>query len=98
MDTEKKQYYNYSQQLWHLILRTPKKDSAFLYFLFESHEGICMYSTIDDSKHLPYRDIDVKATLEFQSDLMNLINLHKHSLSIEIIHEATIADGKKIGK
>jgi hypothetical protein len=53
-----------------MILRVRKEDSAYLYQLLESYEGLANYSTIPSEKSDPHRDIvmhlapDLTPTLE----------------------------------
>lgn len=53
-----------------IVVRVRKQDSAYLYQVLESYEGLANYSTLTAGKDLPYRDIalhiapDLKAELE----------------------------------
>src|SRR5688572_21219955 len=41
--------YQATKELYYCRLRTPKDESYFVYFTFESHEGLCYYSTMEES-------------------------------------------------
>lgn len=53
-----------------MILRVLKKDSAYLYQLLESYEGLANYSTLSGEKELPYRDV----VLHIAPDLLPTLN------------------------
>ncbi len=36
-----------------IVITLAKKDSYFLYFLLESHEGLCFYSTLEANSNAP---------------------------------------------
>ena len=67
------------------ILKTSKKDSAFLYFVLESNEGLCFYSTLDESVGEDYRLIQVNYTQDFQDQIEKLISHCQKSINIEIL-------------
>lgn len=71
----------------HFILRVPKKDSVLAYFILESHEGMCMFSTLDnysDSANCWYRDIEVKATSDYREQLLAVITDLQKLMNIEV--------------
>ena len=67
------------------VLKTSKKDSAFLYFVLESNEGLCFYSTLDESLGQSYRLIKINYTPDFQEQIHNLISHCQKSIDIEIL-------------
>jgi hypothetical protein len=78
--------------LCHLQIRVPKDDAYFVYFTFESNEGLCFYSTLDESLRGPYRDMDIKCTIEMQSTLMNLIARLQTQMRLDILVNEIISD------
>ena len=42
------------------VIRVKKEDSAFVYFILESHEGICSYSTLDFKPGDAFRDLELR--------------------------------------
>ena len=86
------QTYSQSKQLYYTRLRVAKDDAYFIYFTFESNEGLCFYSTMDDSLKGSYRDIDVKCPIEAREDLKALIARLQTELRLDVLQEEIIAD------
>lgn len=61
-------------KLFHIVIRVPKQDSAFFYFLLESHEGLAFYSTLRHENGQTFRDIDMKGPIELLNPLIHLID------------------------
>ncbi len=53
--------------------RTLKEDSALFYHLLEGHEGLVSVSTLEPSKGLPYRDVELLVAPTEFDDLMDLL-------------------------
>ncbi|MFZ8933278.1 MAG: DUF4911 domain-containing protein [Bacteriovoracaceae bacterium] len=80
-------------KLFHIIIRVPKQDSAFFYFLLEAHEGLAFYSTLPHEIGQAFRDIDMKGSLELLSALEQLIDgFCKVSPESKIIQQREIID------
>ncbi len=79
--------YQATKQLYYCRLRVFKDDAYFVYFTFESNEGLCFYSTVDDSLKGSFRDIDVKCPIEAQENLLALIERLKTELRLDILEE-----------
>ena len=86
------QTYQSTKQLFYCVLRMPKDDAYFVYFTFESNEGLCFYSTVDESLKGQYRDIDVKAAIEWQTPLKELIAKLQTEIRLDILTEEIILD------
>ncbi|MBU6153701.1 MAG: hypothetical protein KGP28_05305 [Bdellovibrionales bacterium] len=56
-----------------IFIRTKKEDSAFVYHVFEAHEGLVSYSTLPHQAHDPFRDLELLVTEELRSDLEALL-------------------------
>lgn len=84
--------YQSTKQLYYCRLRVPKDESYFVYFTFESNEGLCYYSTVDESLKGQYRDLDVKCTIEMKEDLLNLIKRLQTEIRLDILTEEIIQD------
>lgn len=84
--------YQSTKQLFYCVLRMPKDDAYFVYFTFESNEGMCFYSTVDESLKGQYRDIEVRCPIEWKSDLLNLIERLKQEIRLDILEEKIISD------
>jgi hypothetical protein len=86
------QTYHQSKQLYYTRLRTPKDESYFVYFTFESNEGLCYYSTLDESLKGAYRDIEVRCPVEWMEDLKALIKRLQTEIRLDVLEEKTISD------
>jgi hypothetical protein len=79
-------------QLFHIIIRVNKEDSAYFYFQLEANDGICFYSTLDYPLHAQYRDIDLKGDLKLVPNLRNIIKACEKRFKIEILTDEIIQD------
>lgn len=86
------QTYQQTKQLYYTRLRVPKDDAFFVYFTFESNEGLCYYSTVDDSLKGAYRDIDVRTAIEMKESLKGLIERLQTEIRLDVLVEQTISD------
>jgi len=73
-------------QLFHYIIRVPKAQSAFTYFQLEAREGLCFYSTLKESLGTNYRDLDIKGSVEFRQDFLDLVELLRQEYPIEFLN------------
>jgi hypothetical protein len=84
--------YLLSKELYHCTLRVPKDEAFFVYFIFEASEGLCFYSTLDESLKGQYRDLDVKCPIELKSELLQLISELQKSIRLDVLSESIIQD------
>jgi hypothetical protein len=84
--------YQQTKELYYTRIRVSKDDAYFVYFTFESNEGLCFYSTVDESLKGAYRDIDVRCPIEAKKDLLGLIQRLQAELRLDVIHEETVID------
>lgn len=54
-------------------IRVKKEDSAFVYFILESYEGIVSYSTLDFRKGDPHRDLELRIPPDFVQDVEGVL-------------------------
>ncbi len=54
-------------------IRVKKEDSAFVYFILESYEGITSYSTLEFKQGDPHRDLELRIPPDFLQDVDNLL-------------------------
>lgn len=55
-------------------IRAPKEETVFLYALLESYEGLASYSTVDYSSSKPYRDMELRFSVDFKEDIDRLLS------------------------
>lgn len=84
--------YQQSKELYYTRLRVPKDEAYFVYFTFESNEGLCYYSTVDESLKGQFRDIDVKSSIEMKESLKALIARLQTEIRLDVLSEETIQD------
>ena len=84
--------YMSTKQLFYCVLRMPKDDAYFVYFTFESNEGMCFYSTLDESLKGQYRDIEVRCPVEWEPHLKALISKLQTEIRLDILEEKIILD------
>ena len=61
------------QSAQRLVVRTSREDSAFLYHILESYEGLAAYATLPGPPHALYRDVELIFTEENRCDVMALL-------------------------
>lgn len=54
-------------------IRVRKEDSAYVYCIFEAHEGIAAYSTLDHKAGDLYRDLELQIPVAFLTDVDSVI-------------------------
>jgi HPt (histidine-containing phosphotransfer) domain-containing protein len=84
--------YQETKELYYCRLRVPKDEAYFLYFTLEANEGMAYYSTLEDSLSGQYRDIDLRAPIEWKENLLALINRLQKEIRLDIVEENTISD------
>jgi hypothetical protein len=55
------------------VIRVRKEDSAFVYNLLESYEGITSYSTLDHKVGDSFRDLELRIPPDFVEDVEDLL-------------------------
>jgi len=54
-------------------VRVRKEDSAFVYAILESYEGICSYSTLDGRPEDLHRDLELQIPFEFVKEVQEVL-------------------------
>lgn len=54
-------------------IRVKKEDSAYVYFILESYEGIASYSTLEFKQGDAYRDLELRITPDFIKEVDELL-------------------------
>lgn len=54
-------------------IRVRKEDSAFVYFILESYEGITSYSTLNFQVGDAYRDLELRIAPDFEPEVIELL-------------------------
>ena len=55
------------------VIRVKKEDSAFVYFILESYEGIVSYSTLDSELGQAWRDLELRIPPDFVVEVDGLL-------------------------
>ena len=84
--------YQQTKELYYTRVRVPKDDAYFVYFTFEANEGLCFYSTVDESMRGQYRDIDVKCPVELRETLISLIERLASEMRLDVLESKIISD------
>ena len=78
--------------LFHYIIRVSKKDSSFCYFQLEACDGLCFYSTTEESMGKGYRDIDIKGDKSLEAEFLIALESLKRSFPVEILEKHHLLD------
>ena len=79
-------------QFYQIIIRVPKKESAFTYFTLEANEGICFYSTLEESLRQPYRDIEVMGSPEFYDEAKRVLSILQEKFPITYLGDIELIE------
>ena len=71
-----------------MILKVQKKDSAYLYQLLESYEGLANYSTVNIEKDSPHREIKLHLAPDLVPQLKQVLRKIAEEIQIEVIDGA----------
>ncbi|MBC77906.1 MAG: hypothetical protein CME64_18005 [Halobacteriovoraceae bacterium] len=85
-----------TKKLRQMRLRVTKADSSFLYFTFESNEGLAFYSTLNESSDEHHRDILLHTTPEYYTPVLNLLEHLRKKMPIEVLFDKEIEDSATI--
>jgi hypothetical protein len=55
-------------------IRVKKEDSAFVYFILESYEGITSYSTLPFKKSDLFRDLELRIPPDYEDEVQFVLN------------------------
>jgi hypothetical protein len=86
------QTYQQSKLLYYTRSRVPKDDAYFVYFTFESNEGLCFHSTVDESLKGSYRDIDARCPIEGKDNLKALLKRLQTEIRLDVLVEEEVTD------
>jgi hypothetical protein len=84
--------YQETRELYYSVLRVPKDEAYFVYFTLESNEGLCYFSTMDESLKGQYRDIEVRTAIELKEDVQKLISRLQQEIRLDVLEEKIISD------
>ncbi|MGZ3652684.1 MAG: DUF4911 domain-containing protein [Bdellovibrionota bacterium] len=68
-----------------MVIRVRKQDSAYLYQVLESYEGLANYSTLPAEKGIPYRDVILHIAPDLRREVEALIDRLGAEIPIEWI-------------
>ncbi len=88
--------HHQSKKLRQIRVRVTKADSSFLYFTFESNEGLAFYSTLNESSDDQHRDVLIHTTPEYYDAVMNEIEHLRKKMPIEILFDKEVDDNSVI--
>jgi hypothetical protein len=85
-------------KLKHFIIRVSKADAAFIYFQFESNEGLCFFSTMKSSLKEPFRDIEIFSPISLEQEIDHLLNYLGQSIDMQFLLTEVIPDSTELMK
>lgn len=54
-------------------IRVRKEDSAYVYFILESYEGVTSYTTLASTTGDAHRDLELRYTPDFKDDVEDIL-------------------------
>jgi predicted RNA-binding protein len=70
-----------------VILRVKKEDSAYVYQVIESYEGITNHSTLGEVKGTPHRDVILHIAPDLRHHVERMVEELKKEIAIEVIND-----------
>lgn len=83
-------------KLHKLTIRVPKDQASFVYFQFEAHENIVFHSTLDSSRGMPYRDIQVFFHTSVEGDARHILSTLKDEFPIDFLEDKIVDDSEQL--
>ena len=83
-------------KLFQTLIRLPKEEAAFAYFQFEAREGLAFYSTLEHPVGAEYRDLLLTTTLDFEENLMELLDQLRKEFPIDILNKNYVEDSRSL--
>ncbi len=65
--------YYLSKELFHHRIEVNKDESYFIYFILESNEGLCFYSTANFEKGQSFREIHIWGPIEWETEVSRIL-------------------------
>ena len=84
--------YQKDRILFEMKLKTPKSHSVFLYYILESCDHLCFYSTLPSSEETT-RVVQVQCTIEMKPTLQQVVDGLCDEIDIEVLSEKEVSDG-----
>lgn len=72
-------------ETFQIIVRVPKQNSVDIYFILESNEGLCFYSTLEESEGTSYRDINVQGSVAYFDQAYAILQDFQKMISLEFL-------------
>ena len=74
-----------NDSIYKIVIRVPKRESAFTYFTLEANEGIGFYSTLPFEKGDMFRDIEITCSISLKSELEHIVEVLGKAFPIEFL-------------
>lgn len=68
-----------------MVIRIKKEDSAYVYRVLESYEGLTNFSTVDGEFSTPFRDIQLHMAPDLVAEVKILIKNLSEEIPLEIL-------------
>lgn len=65
----------------------PKAHASFFYFILESKDGLCFYSTTDDSLKEAFRDVEIYHTPEMENEMLLTLDSFISNYQLEVLKQ-----------
>ncbi len=85
-------------KLYHCIIRIPKAQAAFTYFVLEANEGPAFYSTLSSSLRRPFRDIEIFAPLCWKGEILEILHGLRQEYPVDILQDGEVEDARGLGQ
>lgn len=70
-----------------MILRVKKEDSAYVYQVIESYEGITNHSTLGEEKGTPHRDVILHIAPDLRHHVERMVEELKKEIPLEVYYD-----------
>jgi hypothetical protein len=69
------------------VIRVRKQDSAYVYFIMESYEGIVSYSTLPNGTGDAHRDLELRYSRHFADEVEEMLQTLSNELGDSIVSQ-----------
>jgi len=68
-----------------MVLRVRKEDSAYLYRILESYEGLTNFSTLERPENAAFRDVELHIAPDLLPEVLRLVEHLKTEIYLETV-------------
>lgn len=84
--------YLLTKEVLHLTIRVPKNDAGYILHLLEARDNLCFPTTLPVENGVGWRDLLLRAPIEWESELRKFLNEIQKEIPISITEDRVEKD------